>query len=169
MPILVPQSLTLLSACAAGFYAKSSDYLPKTNRIQHRDGLGLCSLIKLITFLCKNVKKRSIPLKYWNSIWLKPYHNLGFGISIWAILIKHKICCMFGIFWLLVPLCSMVEDSYAFGRSTLSLLLEVSVLLERVSELGKIWTTWPNDGNVESYALKEGTLLLYVKNISYTL
>lgn len=57
MPILVPHSLTPLSACAAGFYTEPSDYLPKTNRIQDRDGLGLCSLIKLVIFLFKNVKK----------------------------------------------------------------------------------------------------------------
>lgn len=44
-----------VSVCASGFYAESSDYLPKTNRIQDRDGLGLCSLIKLKQYLTQTL------------------------------------------------------------------------------------------------------------------
>lgn len=44
-----------LPAYTVGLYAESSNYLPKSSRIQDRDGIGFCLMIKLITFLCQNV------------------------------------------------------------------------------------------------------------------
>lgn len=39
-----------LPAYTVGLYAESSNYLPKSSRIEDRDGIGFCLMIKLITF-----------------------------------------------------------------------------------------------------------------------
>lgn len=54
----------------------------------------------------------------------------------------------------------MVEDLYALGGSTLSLLLEVLILLEGVRSLGKY---------EQLDHMMEMLKVMYVKNISYTL